>query len=75
MERAACLLAPHDQLGVIGVLALLALAGAPAAGAAAPLDVEVQRGGRGLRLGNTLASFGNAPRLGVTTLELDTGVT
>ena len=55
--------------------ALLLLAGAPAAQAAAPFDLEAHRGGRGLRPENTLASFGNALQLGVTTLELDTGVT
>src|SRR6478736_4094399 len=60
---------------VMGVAALLALAIAPAAEAAAPFDLEAHRGGRGLRPENTLASFGNALRLGVTTLELDTGVT
>jgi glycerophosphoryl diester phosphodiesterase len=38
-------------------------------------DLEAHRGGRGLRPENTLASFGLALQLGVTTLELDTGVT
>jgi glycerophosphoryl diester phosphodiesterase len=38
-------------------------------------DLEAHRGGRGLRPENTLASFGNALQIGVTTLELDTGVT
>jgi glycerophosphoryl diester phosphodiesterase len=53
--------------------ALIVLAAAPTASAA--FDLEAHRGGRGLRPENTLASFGNALRLGVTTLELDTGVT
>jgi glycerophosphoryl diester phosphodiesterase len=61
---------------VATALALSALAGvAPAAADAAGFDLEAHRGGRGLRPENTLASFGNALQLGVTTLELDTGVT
>ncbi len=49
----------------------------PTPGAVAPtgFDLEAHRGGRGLRPENTLASFGHALALGVTTLELDTGVT
>jgi glycerophosphoryl diester phosphodiesterase len=57
----------------LGAAALIALAAAPTASAA--FDLEAHRGGRGLRPENTLASFGNALRLGVSTLELDTGVT
>jgi glycerophosphoryl diester phosphodiesterase len=38
-------------------------------------DLQAHRGGRGLRPENTLASFGNALRIGVSTLELDCGVT
>jgi glycerophosphoryl diester phosphodiesterase len=58
------------------VLALTALAAAaPAAASADGFDLEAHRGGRGLRPENTLASFGKALQLGVTTLELDTGVT
>ncbi|MEO8526271.1 MAG: glycerophosphodiester phosphodiesterase family protein, partial [Caldimonas sp.] len=34
-------------------------------------DLQAHRGGRGLRPENTLASFGNAMKMGVTTLELD----
>lgn len=57
-------------------LILAALAGAaPAANAAGSFDLEAHRGGRGLRPENTLASFGNALQLGVSTLELDTGIT
>jgi glycerophosphoryl diester phosphodiesterase len=37
-------------------------------------DVEAHRGGRGLRPENTLPSFENGMDLGVTTLEMDTGV-
>ncbi len=38
-------------------------------------DLQAHRGGRGLWPENTLLAFGNAIRLGVTTLELDVGVT
>jgi glycerophosphoryl diester phosphodiesterase len=65
--------------------ALLTLAAAPAAllpGAARPapkapakFDLEGHRGTRGLRPENTLAAFGKALQIGVSTLELDTGVT
>ena len=62
---------------VAATLALCALAGAAPAGAGADggFDLEAHRGGRGLRPENTLASFGKALQLGVSTLELDTGVT
>jgi len=48
-------------------LALTATAGA--------FDLQAHRGGRGLRPENTLASFENAVRMGVTTLELDIAIT
>src|SRR5450755_1015546 len=48
-------------------LALTATAGA--------FDLQAHRGGRGLRPENTLASFENAIRMGVTTLELDIAIT
>lgn len=38
-------------------------------------DLQAHRGGRGLRPENTLASFENAIRIGVTTLELDIAIT
>ncbi|MFC7531973.1 glycerophosphodiester phosphodiesterase family protein [Actinoplanes sp. GCM10030250] len=38
-------------------------------------DLQAHRGGLGLRVENTLASFGNALQLGVTTLELDVQIT
>jgi glycerophosphoryl diester phosphodiesterase len=41
----------------------------------APLAVEGHRGARGLRPENTLAGFAHALALGVTTLELDLGMT
>lgn len=61
---------------VTAALAAAALAGgATDVASAAGFDAEAHRGGRGLRPENTLASFGKALQLGVTTLELDTGVT
>jgi len=42
---------------------------------ASGFDLQAHRGGRGLRPENTLAAFANALGLGVTTLELDCGVT
>jgi glycerophosphoryl diester phosphodiesterase len=39
------------------------------------LDIEAHRGGRGLMPENTLVSFANALSMGVSTLELDIGVT
>jgi glycerophosphoryl diester phosphodiesterase len=50
----------------------LLLFGASAAGA---FDLQAHRGGMHLRPENTLAAFGNAMRLGVTTLELDVQIT
>ncbi|WP_433366984.1 glycerophosphodiester phosphodiesterase family protein [Actinoplanes sp. CA-142083] len=38
-------------------------------------DLQAHRGGIGLRTENTLASFGNALQLGVSTLELDVQIT
>ncbi len=59
-------------------LLLAAVAGAGSTGAAtrrAPLDVQGHRGARGLLPENTLAAFQRALELGVSTLELDLGVT
>jgi glycerophosphoryl diester phosphodiesterase len=53
-----------------------AAAGAPASpSATAPFDLQGHRGGRGLAPENTLAAFRRALALGVSTVELDTGVT
>jgi glycerophosphoryl diester phosphodiesterase len=61
----------HGRLGA-GILAgALLLAGAPAAS----FDLQGHRGARGLAPENTLAAFGAALAVGVTTLELDLGVT
>ncbi|MDG4834481.1 glycerophosphodiester phosphodiesterase family protein [Solwaraspora sp. WMMD1047] len=38
-------------------------------------DLQAHRGGLGLRVESTLAAFGNALRLGVSTLELDVQIT
>lgn len=46
-----------------------------AAPAARPFDLQGHRGARGLAPENTLAGFARALSLGVTTLELDLGVT
>src|SRR4249920_2333223 len=61
-------------ISVAAVLVSTSLAG-EAVAQASSFDLEAHRGGRGLRPENTLASFGKALQLGVTTLELDTGVT
>jgi len=45
------------------------------AGCAARIDLQAHRGGRGLMPENTLPAFVNAMQMGVTTLELDTGIT
>lgn len=56
-----------------------ACAGTPATtiepAVATGFDLQAHRGGRGLRPENTLAAFSYALSLGVTTLELDCGVT
>src|SRR6058998_2578344 len=64
---------------VVLSLAVLALPGlraaAPTAAVPAAFDLQGHRGARGLAPENTLAAFSRALGLGVTTLELDTGVT
>ena len=61
---------------VAAALAALVVLGAGAEAASArSFDLEGHRGTRGLRPENTLAAFGKALEVGVTTLELDTGVT
>ncbi len=44
-------------------------------GCATRFDLQAHRGGRGLMPENTLAAFSKALEIGVTTLELDVGVT
>ena len=71
-----------NRLGSKGLLAafgaalafatvLLWAAGAQSAPRQA-FDLQAHRGGLGLRPESTLSSFGNAMRLGLSTLELDT---
>lgn len=55
--------------------ALLLIVLAAGCGAAPALDLQGHRGARGLAPENTLAAFATALSLGVTTLELDVGVT
>lgn len=54
---------------------LLALLCAAALAPASAFDLQGHRGARGLAPENTLAAFGRALDVGVTTLELDVGVT
>ena len=63
-----------------GLAGLVVVAGAPAPAAAygrpeRGFDLQAHRGGLGLRVESTLASFGNALQLGVSTLELDIQIT
>ncbi len=66
-------------MAVVLSLALLVLPGlraaAPTPPVPAPFDLQGHRGARGLAPENTLAAFSRALGLGVTTLELDTGLT
>ena len=57
----------------LNVLAVVALLVASVPGWA--FDLQAHRGGRGLWPENTLATFENAIRMGVTTLELDIAIT
>lgn len=65
----------------LALAATVALTGLTAESAAATrkpsrtFDLQAHRGGIGLRVENTLASFGNALQLGVSTLELDVQIT
>ncbi len=59
-----------------GTLTAPAVAPAPASAVrAASFDLQAHRGGLGLRPESTLAAFGHALRLGVSTLELDVQIT
>jgi glycerophosphoryl diester phosphodiesterase len=59
----------------VALAALVVLGVGAEAASAHAFDLEGHRGTRGLRPENTLAAFGKALEVGVTTLELDTGVT
>jgi glycerophosphoryl diester phosphodiesterase len=59
----------------VGAGLLVGPAAAQANRQPASFDIQAHRGGLGLRSESTLSSFGNALRLGVTTLELDIQIT
>ncbi|BCB78637.1 hypothetical protein GCM10022251_59740 [Phytohabitans flavus] len=68
------------RIALAALAAGLTVTALPGAAVAHPkhkpeFDVQAHRGGLGLRVENTLASFGNALQLGVTTLELDVQIT
>jgi glycerophosphoryl diester phosphodiesterase len=56
-------------------LAALLLMSIVVNGCATRVDLQAHRGGRGLSPENTLTAFANAMSIGVTTLELDVGLT
>jgi glycerophosphoryl diester phosphodiesterase len=62
--------------GLAGLLAAALLAGcaAPPPVPQKTIDLEAHRGGRALEPENTLSAFSKAVRIGVTTLELDIGL-
>ncbi|GAA4333811.1 glycerophosphodiester phosphodiesterase [Variovorax defluvii] len=64
-------------VGLVGLAAtlLLGACSALAPAADATFDLQAHRGGRALAPENTLAAFDNAMDMGVTTLELDIGLT
>ncbi|GAA4684411.1 hypothetical protein GCM10023263_20410 [Phytohabitans rumicis] len=62
-------------MALAGALILTLLPGAAQAHGRTDFDLQAHRGGLGLRVESTLASFGNALRLGVSTLELDVQIT
>jgi glycerophosphoryl diester phosphodiesterase len=59
----------------MAVLAGLITAPVATAAGRGDFDLQAHRGGLGLRTESSLSSFGNALRLGVTTLELDVQIT
>ena len=67
-------LTPPFCVLVAGLCCALAQAQSPPASFAA-FDMQSHRGGRGLWPENTLVSFGNALRMGTTTLEMDAAIT
>jgi glycerophosphoryl diester phosphodiesterase len=69
-HRTAALLAAGALAGT-----MVAPSPASAHGHGKQFDLQAHRGGLGLRVENTIASFSNALRLGVSTLELDVQIT
>jgi glycerophosphoryl diester phosphodiesterase len=65
----------HLVGALVGVLLFSGTAVAERGHGDREFDIQAHRGGLGLRSENTLSSFGNALRLGVTTLELDIQIT
>jgi glycerophosphoryl diester phosphodiesterase len=68
------------RTAIAALVAATVTTGLPAPAGASPrpdrtFDLQAHRGGLGLRVENTLASFGNALQLGVSTLELDVQIT
>ncbi len=63
------------RLPARALLALVAVLGLTAGCATRPFDLQGHRGARGLAPENTLTGFVRAIEIGVTTLELDIGVT
>jgi glycerophosphoryl diester phosphodiesterase len=69
-RAAAALLAAGALMGT-----MVAAPASAARPAGKSFDLQAHRGGLGLRVESTLASFGNALQLGVSTLELDVQIT
>jgi glycerophosphoryl diester phosphodiesterase len=63
------------QIPLAWTAAAAASAAEPSGGPRRPVDLQGHRGARGLLPESTLAGFERALSLGVTTLELDTGIT
>ncbi|WP_307812988.1 glycerophosphodiester phosphodiesterase family protein [Micromonospora coerulea] len=68
------------RTAIAALVAATVTIGLPAPAEATPqpdrgFDLQAHRGGLGLRVESTLASFGNALQLGVSTLELDVQLT
>ncbi len=68
------------RTAVAALVATIVTSGLAAPAGAKPrpdrnFDLQAHRGGLGLRVESTLASFGNALQLGVSTLELDVQIT
>ena len=75
LTRTARRLRPGPRHGCVRRGTATPRASAPAADAPRTFDLEAHRGGAGLTVESTLAAFGHALDLGVTTLELDTQIT
>ncbi|GAB3846249.1 hypothetical protein GCM10029963_25700 [Micromonospora andamanensis] len=68
----------RTAVAALAVTIVTTMLAAPAAARPRPdrdFDLQAHRGGLGLRVESSLASFGNALQLGVSTLELDVQIT